>query len=148
MYSFSKLSASRSVLFFYLLNRRWALRAERGQRLEWMSLGGEVVQYVADPWHTCHLHFPRCSLSRRSDPSVPLLSLRHRFVCPYNLPAKETTQVVPSQWRFAAPLHPLSRFFLKLAASSCVSWLPASSPPSSPSMATQRDTSLAEINLF
>lgn len=108
----------------------------------------EVVQCVADPWHTRHLHFPRCSLSWCRAPPVPLLSSRHCFVCPHNLPAKEATQVVPISVKAHLPLHPLSYFFPQLSASSCVCWLPASSRSSAPGVATQRDTSLAEINLF
>lgn len=93
--------------------------------------GGGKCMYVAHPWHTCHLHFPRCSLSWCLSPNtpVPLLSSQHRFVRPYNLPAKDTTQVVPSKWRFTSPLHPLSSFsqtcglFLCLLAACILSFL-------------------------
>lgn len=33
-----------------------------------VSYSGLLVPYVADPWHTCQLHFPRFSLSRRRPP--------------------------------------------------------------------------------
>lgn len=97
---------------------RYPERQELTARQLWGGVedGGVVVQYVADPWHTRQLHFPRCSLSWCWAPPVPLPPSQHRFVCPHNLPAKKATQVVPSQWRLTSP----SIFYISCALTLCL----------------------------